>query len=448
MVQVDISIVNIALPTIADQMSTDTSSVSRIVLFYMLAIVSTLLVFGRLGDRIGKKPIFICGYAVFSVSSVLCGISGNLAFLELARVFQGIGGAMLFATFGALIIQNIPEAYRGRAFATVAVFSGIGFAAGAPLGGLIVNHIGWRWIFFINVLPGIVGMVMSKITLKSDRRNRNRGENYDILGVLLSSASLFMLVIALNTGSEHGWFSPKIITLFTFAVVLMGLFIRRERKVADPLIRLKMFSRTKLSAGLLSRLAVTGILNGSVFLFPFFLVKVMEFPIGTIGLLIGIFPAVLLFVSPLSGWLTDRFGPERISVYATILFVVATGLFLGFWFTESLPVLISAFTIFGMAGGLFFPASMKLVMSQAVEGQEGILTAISSLASFLGGLLGICILETVFSLGFPSDHVYSDLPAKTVSSGFGHAMIVTVILALLSLVAAVRTLKRSPGRIG
>lgn len=441
MVQLDTSIVNIALPTIAEEMSSDTGSVSRIILFYMLAIVSTLLLFGRIGDRIGKKSVFIFGYVVFSVSSVLCGISGSLPVLEMMRVLQGIGGAMLYATLSALIIQNFGEEFRGRAFSAISVFSGLGFAAGAPLGGLIVNNIGWRWIFFINVVPGILGIIMSKKMLRPDRKIRNPKESYNIPGVLLSSAFIFTLIIALNTGTEAGWLSPKIIGLLASSAVLLGLFIRRLKRAQDPLIRPALLRNPKLTSGLISRLAVVGILNGSMLLFPFFLGKVLEIPIGSIGLLIGIFPVIVLFVSPVSGWLTDRFGSGKVSVCATILFVVATVMFLAFRFSESMTLLVAAFSIFGLATGLFFPASMKLVMGQAIEGQEGVLTAICSLSSFLGGALGIGLMETIFSFGFPGVTSFSDLTAAAVSTGFGRAMAFAVILSVFALIVILRSIR-------
>jgi EmrB/QacA subfamily drug resistance transporter len=443
MVQLDISIVNIALPTLADEMSADTSSVSRIVLFYLLAVVSTLLLFGRISDRIGRKRIFITGYAVFALSSVLCGLAGSLGQLEATRALQGVGGAMLAATLSALIMENVDERFRGRAFSTISVFSGIGFATGAPLGALIVRHIGWRWIFFLNLVPGTLGILLAHARLKPDSKERVRGEKLDIPGVLLSSAALFSLVIALNRGTEHGWLSPWILGLIAVSAVLLTLFLRRIRRVEDPLIWPDVLKNLRTRAGLVSRFSTIAILNGSMFLYPFFMSKVMGLSVGTTGLLMGIFPTIVLFVSPLSGWMTDRIGPEKVASVAGFLLICATGMFLGVGYTASLHLLMGSFLLFGIGAGLCFPAIVKLVMEQAPEGREGVLGSVNSLASFLGSVLGIAAMETIFSLGFPRVHNFTDLDPAAVSSGFSHAMYLSVALATLVFYMVIRTVRPS-----
>jgi EmrB/QacA subfamily drug resistance transporter len=445
MVQLDISIVNIALPTLAEEMSASTSSVSRIVLFYLLAVVSTLLLFGRISDRIGRKRIFITGYAVFALSSVLCGLAGSLGVLEATRALQGVGGAMLAATLSALIMENVDERFRGRAFSTISVFSGIGFAAGAPLGALIVNHIGWRWIFFLNLVPGAAGILLASARLKPDARARVRGEKLDLPGVVLSSASVFALVIALNRGTEHGWLSARILGLAALSAILLAIFLRRLRRVDDPLIWPDVLRNLKTRAGLVSRFATIAILNGSMFLYPFFMSKVMGLSVGTTGLLMGIFPSIVLFVSPFSGWMTDRIGPEKVASVAGFLLVCATGMFLGVGYTASLHLMMASFLVFGIAAGLCFPAIVKLVMEQAPEGREGVLGSVNSLASFLGSVLGIAAMETIFSLGFPRVHDFTSLEPAAVSGGFSHAMYLTVALAVLVFYMVVRTIRPSRG---
>ena len=443
MVNLDTSIVSIALPTLAGVMNASSSQVSRIILFYLLAIVSTLMFFGRLGDRIGKKPVFLWGYILFTSASVLCGLSRGLSMLVGMRFLQGIGGAMLFATMSAIIIQNVEERHRGKAFSAIAVFSGIGVAVGAPLGGFIVENFGWRWIFYINVIPGILGYSMTARRLAREEAVSSMKEGFDMPGILTSSLALLAVILVMNGGTELGWLSPVIIGLSLAAVVLSVLFIVREKRTSFPLVELGMFRNQNLTSGLLTKLGIVALMNGTFVLFPFFLEQVMGMSTARTGLLLGVFPLVVLFAGPVSGSLTDRIGAGRICTFASFFVLAASMMFLGFRYSRAITLLIPAFAVFGFGIGLFFPANMKLVMSQATAGREGILTAINSLANFLGAALGVAFMETIFSLGFPAVHDFKDLAPAQVAEGFGSAMISGVIIAALAVAFAVWSIRRA-----
>jgi len=319
----------------------------------------------------------------------------------------------------------------------------VGVALGAPLGGFIVGNFGWRWIFYINLLPGIIGFALASKRLVWEKKPGAVDEGYDFPGILTSSLALLALLVAMNNGEELGWFSTRIIILVFSTIVLSVFFIIREKTAKYPLINLSIFSNLKLTSGLLTKLGIVAIMNGTFVLFPFFFENVMNISTTNTGLIIGVFPVVVLFASPISGSLTDRAGSGKICSFSAFLILAASLMFVAFRYSMAITLVIPAFIVFGFAIGLFFPANMKLVMNQAEKGKEGILTAINSMANFLGAALGVAFMETVFSIGFPAVHDFSTLESTEVARGFGRAMISGVVLSALSLAFAVWSIRKA-----
>lgn len=279
MTNLDVSIVNIALPTLASNYGVSIASVSRIVLVYLLAIMSLLLVFGRLGDSRGAERVFTVGFIVFSLASLLCAFSWSINSLLVFRFIQGAGGAMVEATATALMLLYLPIEIRGRAFGINAVLGGVGFAAGAPVGGFLVQYLSWRWIFLVNIPVGLTVLVLAGMALQYRQKSERSAESFDILGAVLSFLGFGTLLYGLNFIQSAGISTAGLVMHLLPAIILLTTFLYYEKQAKLPLLDLSLFNNIHLSLGLAGYMAVVMVLNGFSFLFPFYFESVRHFPV-------------------------------------------------------------------------------------------------------------------------------------------------------------------------
>ena len=269
--------VNISLPTIAQYFGVSTGEVSRIIMAYLLIITSTLLLFGRLSDRIGLKKLFVAGYIIFVMGSFFCGLSRNIHMLVGFRCLQGLGGAMLLATSFAIISKFIPADRLGWAFGITSTSSALGVATGAPVGGLVTGYLSWHWVFFINIPVGIAAifiamrMIPDDSIVKSADAQKGQKESFDIPGAVFSFIGLVALFYAMNTGRKLGWTSPVILFSIAVAIVFLLAFIVREKRCSAPLLNLSFFRNPAFTFALLATFTAFMLITGNAFLLPFYL---------------------------------------------------------------------------------------------------------------------------------------------------------------------------------
>src|SRR6266567_879321 len=268
MATLDSSIVNISLPTIAHYFGVPLNgAVEWVTIAYLVVVAGTLLTIGRLADMIGRKPVWIAGLVIFTLGSAICGAASSLGMLIAARAFQGLGGALLMSISPVMLTNAFPARERGRALGLNAVVVALGVSAGPTLGGIITDHLTWRWIFFVNVPIGIIGIIASTRVL-TERMHRGRG-HFDPLGAVLLAAGLVALTLGLSFGQEWGWSSPLLIAT--------------------------------LLCGVIALFAVS-------FMLPFYLEELRGFPTAEAGLLLTPLPLTIAVLAPFSGALADRIG--------------------------------------------------------------------------------------------------------------------------------------------
>ena len=441
MAALDTYIVNVALPTIAHYFNVGTSDVALVTLAYLLIITSTLPIFGKLGDRIGFKTVFILGFAFFSAGSLLCGLSPHIYLLVGSRCVQGVGAAMLYAVGMALIPRHIPDNRRGWAFGITATLAGMGVVIGAPLGGVITQYFSWHWIFLINVPVGIAAIfvalrVVPEVKPETSKTGRKA---FDIPGAILSFIGLAALVSALNRAQEIGWHHPGIMADFVLSAGTLTGFILWERKSVDPLLDLRLFNINSFKYGAFAAFFPWATFAGGNFLLPFYLQLDKGLQPSQVGALFLISSLIYIIISPMMGRLSDRTGSR---ILCCIGAAGATGALIFFVFTLGLaslaPVLVYL-ALIGLFMGAFVPPNNSLTLSSVPEDSQGAASAASRALMNLGMVLGVAIFETIFTAVLPDSALNTNLTAGTVpadilNAGFRNAFIAGAVMCFAGFV--------------
>ena len=284
-----------------------------------------MLTLGRAGDAFGRKKLYTFGLVIFSMGLGLCSLAQSLIQLVMFRLVQAVGAAMTIATGNAIITASFPSKERGRALGIMGAVGGVGLLSGPALGGILLDLLGWRSIFYLRLPIGIIGVTMARALLK-DQFSPKRGQKFDLLGAATLFLALTCLLLAVNRGQSLGWTSPWVAGLGIMSVLLLFLFLFVERGAAQPVLDLRLFRRRLFSAASGSHVLLYMATTAVSFLMPFYLIQGLGLSASKAGLLLITTPAVSLVASPLSGRLSDRLG--TLFLCASGLALVSVGLFL------------------------------------------------------------------------------------------------------------------------
>lgn len=389
MATLDGSIVNISLPKIQQAFGVSLSAVEWIVVAYLLVIGALLLPFGRVGDILGYKWVYLAGFALFAGASALCGISRSVWMLVGFRTLQGIGAAMLQAMGPAIVTNTFGARERGTALGLNSVSVSIGLSIGPALGGLLTEFGSWRWIFFINVPVGLFAIVWAWRVLKNERRAVR--QKFDPAGAILASGGLFSLLLGLIQGESWGWANPLVLGLFVASIVMMSGFTWVELHSSHPMLDLRLFRIRPFSAGNISLLIAFAGLFVATFLLPFFLEQGRGFSPLRAGLLLTPIPLTTMLFAPFSGIVSDRIGPR---LPATLgIGVMAFGLFTltQLHQTSSNLDLIWRLMIIGAGQGLFNSPNSSAILGSVPRHRLGIASGTLAQMRINGQVLGIAV---------------------------------------------------------
>jgi len=418
--------VNVSLPTISRDFNVGTGEASRIVMSYLLIITSSLLLFGKLADRLGLKRIFIIGYIVFVAGSFLCGIAHDINTLIGSRMVQGVGSAMLLATSFAIISKFIPSDRTGWAFGITSTASALGVATGAPVGGLITGYFSWHWVFLINVPIGIIAFIIASRKIPDERPRTRTGEpeRFDFIGAVLSFSGLAILLRALNMGKELGWGSPSIILSFLASIIVLSLFLIREKRCSAPLLDLALFKDLRFTFVLSATFMAYLLIAGNAFLMPFYLEIIKGLNPQKTGMMLLVYSIIYVIISPYAGRLSDKIRPGFLCIIAMIS-ATACSLFFSFTLQFQGFLFIFIFLIWlALSYVLFFSPNNNQVMSLAPENKHGIASGLFNTTTNLSYVFGVAIFETVFSHAIPgvssakASLLNSDIPHEILLKGF------------------------------
>jgi EmrB/QacA subfamily drug resistance transporter len=416
MVGLDATIVSVANPTIGRHFHASLPGLQWVTNGYLLALAVTLIPSGKLGDRFGRKPLFAIGVVGFAVTSVACGLSSSIGELIAFRVLQGLSGALLMPQSLAILRAAFPVERLAAAVGIWAMTSSVAISAGPILGGLLVQHVSWRSIFYVNAPVAAVCVVVTSLVVRNSRDETGH-HGLDPLGMALLSGSLFALVYGVIQAEQHSWSHTSAVTFLAAAVVLLGAFIAWERRATDPYIPLSLFRSRQLSSGVATVMAVQFALFGVIFYIALYLQRVHGFTPLQAG--VRMLPAtVLLGVgSAVSGYVVDRIGPRVPLLFGA---VVVTGGLVGLVglkphtpYSSIWPFL----AIIGLGVGPIITGSTQAIVGSAPEEQAGIAGGLQSVAFQVGGVLGTSVLGSIVT-----SRVTSLLPGKLMAAGVPAAL--------------------------
>ena len=400
----DGSVVNAILPVLRESLRTDIATAEWVVTVYLLVVSGLLLGFGRVGDVRGHKSVYLWGVGGFVASSALCGLAPSAEWLIAFRALQAISASMQFANSPAILTKTFPPRQRGQALGLQATMTYLGLTVGPSLGGFLAQHWTWRAVFYINVPVGAVALLLSYRHIAHDTPERVEA-GFDWSGAATFFAGLLALLLGLNQGHAWGWSSPATLGLIGAAVVLLGVFLRIERRASRPMLDLSLFSRPAFAGATASAVVNYICVYGILFLVPFYLIEGRGLLPARTGLLLTAQPLVMMFVAPLAGTISDRIG-TRIPAMAGMA-LLAVGLFLLSRLGPStpLPRVALDLAVCGLGTGIFIAPNNSALMGAAPANRQGIAAGVLATARNAGMVLGVglagAILTTVLHTGGP-----------------------------------------------
>jgi MFS transporter, DHA2 family, methylenomycin A resistance protein len=400
MVILDVTIVNVTLPTIATYFHANLSQLQWVVAGYTLMFACFLLIVGSLTDYFGAKKIFQIGLLSFSITSLACGLSTSISLLIFFRFLQGIAGALLLPPSLALInLIYDDEKKRAQAFGIWAALGGVACASGPFLGGVITSLLSWRWIFVINVFIGLTSYFL--IAYSIDRRPAISHEKpkFDLIGQIIGIITMVSIAFALINMSIYGW--KNIIIIISFAIFLLSLiaFIKYEKKISHPMIPFSLFKNRTLSMALIVAMILNLCFYGSLFSFPFYFERIRHYSVFYTGLALLPLPALAVFGSYISGKITAKIGARRVIIiglsmaaigYLSLLTIRETG--------PAYPWIMISFLIIGFGVSFTTPAMTFAAVNAVEKSRAGIAAAILNTVNQVGSLIGVAVFGTIIAL--------------------------------------------------
>jgi EmrB/QacA subfamily drug resistance transporter len=445
MVVLDIAIVNVALPSIQQDLGIGQGSLQWIVVAYSLMLGGFLLLGGRLADQLGRRRILLAGLILFSAASLLAGLAGSAGLLIGARALQGLGAALLPPTALSILAVTFTEGpERNRALGIYGAVAGISASVGVLASGLLTSGPGWRWIFFINVPIGVVLIALAAVFLPADARDSRRGEQFDTAGAVTVTGGLLLFVYALNRGAEHGWGSWPTLALFAVSAALLSVFAATEARSRSPLVPGSALRNRTLVAANLSAFFLFGALLSFIFLGSLLMQQVLGYSPTRTGVAWLATTAMSFVAAAVTGAkLVEVVGVRRLLVAGLSLLAVSALLLTripvgGHYTTSLLPALLLA----GLGGGMSAPAVQIGGLSGVAPTLTGVASGLLETMREIAGAIAIAVVSTVLISRAASGGGVAD-PAGAVNAFHAAYWVIFTVAALGAITAAIAFQRRA-----
>jgi EmrB/QacA subfamily drug resistance transporter len=443
MVMMDNTVVNVALPSIQRSLGADVSHLEWVVNAYALTFAVLMLTGGKLADLLGRRKIFLTGLALFTLSSLLCGLAGSTGELIAWRAAQGVGAALMMPATLAIITHAFPPRQRGLAIGVWAGVSALALAIGPIIGGLLAQHVDWSWIFFVNLPVGIAGVLIGRVVI-GESRDTSREQSLDLPGLLVSAGALFALTFGLIEASNYGWTSPTILGLFGAAAAGLALFVWIERHRRAPMLDLTLFrSRTFAGANLVA-LLITLAMFGVFFFMSLYVQQILGYSPVQAGAIFLPMTVLIILIAPPAGKLSDRLGSRWLmaggltAVGISLLLFSRLGTEADFW--DLLPGLV----IGGAGMALVMTPMSAAAMGSVPVAKAGVASGVLNTFRQIGGALGIAVLGAILTSRQESALAAGASTSEAFVDGFQVALLVGAVLAFAGALTAAALVRRVP----
>jgi drug resistance transporter, EmrB/QacA subfamily len=418
----------IALPDIMKELHASMNTIIWTVMIYMLAITILVPSIGRIADMIGRKKLFVSGFIIFTIGSVLCGFSQTAWQLIMFRFIQSIGGALLLAISTPIVADAFSRGELGKALGINGMIISVGSVIGPILGGAFIS-IGWRWIFYINLPIGVLGTIWAWIQLKEVEQFPER-QKFDWFGTLFFTIGMLALLVGLTLGGFKGWLNLSTLLLFVLSVVFMIAFINIEGKIKYPMLDLSLFKNRILAFAFTSNL-LNGIARGAVtFLMVFYFQGIKSIDPVMAGILLTPFALSMMIMAPISGRLSDRYGARMLSSVGLLISGIGLIGMMEIQATTSITELAIWMFISGLGSGMFFSPNTSSIMGAVSPQRRGIAGGVRTMMNNAGSVISMALSMAIIS---------SSITPEALQGLFAGTQVGSQGIAVAQFVAGLRT---------
>jgi EmrB/QacA subfamily drug resistance transporter len=439
MIMLDNTIVNVALPTIARDLQIGISELEWVVNGYALTFAVIMLTGGKLADMFGRRRIFMAGLAIFTLSSLACGLATGPEMLIGARIVQGVGAALMNPATLSIITATFPPRQRGMAIGIWAGTAGMALAIGPLLGGVITQQIDWSWIFFVNVPVGILAIVVARLAI-SESRDTSAEQRLDLPGLLTSAIGLFALTYGLIEANTYGWTSTRILALFAIAVVALVAFVFLELRQRIPMLDLSLFKNPTFAGANVTMLLVALAMFGVFFFVSLYMQNILGYSATQTGATFLPMTILIVLLAPTAGKLTDRIGGRWLMGGGMILIGISLLIFSRLDRASDFWDIVPGLIVGGIGMAITMTPTTSVAMGSVPVDKAGVGSAVLNSMRQVGGSLGIAILGAIVaaSLKVP---VADPRAADQFVRGFQHALLAAAGIAFAGAIVAIVTVR-------
>jgi EmrB/QacA subfamily drug resistance transporter len=395
MIMLDNTVVNVALPSIQRDLDASIAGLEWTVNGYTLSFAVLLASGGRLGDIFGRRRMFLTGVVIFAATSATAGFAPDQTSLVISRIVQGVGAALMMPGTLSIITDAFPPHERGKAMGTWAGVSALALAVGPVLGGFLTEHVSWRAIFYLNI-PVAIGAVVATLFAVRESRDTTVGREVDYAGVVVLTAGLTALVLALVEGNAWGWGSPEILGLIAVAAIALPGFVAVERRVKAPMVQFELLSDRNFLGAVIVALVISFAMLGVFFFLAIYMQNILGYSALEAGVRFLPSTLAIVAVAPIAGRLADRFGPRWLIVGGLAILSLSLFSFTGVAVDSTYLDLLPGFMLLGIGIAMTMSPMTSAAMNAVAVEKAGIASGVLSMFRMVGGSLGVAVTGAIF----------------------------------------------------